>query len=125
VKVARIYAVFGYLLSLLILSGAAHDSVFADIDPRDSSNGRWLLQNYPNPFKEYTVIRFTVPVRGRVVLRVYDLSGKEIITLLDLNNVEEDNYTLHWHIKGLMKGTYFYRIETKAYVAVKKLTILS
>jgi hypothetical protein len=48
-----------------------------------NSDNTLLDQNRPNPFREFTIIPFTVAKQGRVVLSVYDLSGKQVITLVD------------------------------------------
>ncbi|GAB6283407.1 MAG: hypothetical protein STSR0008_21730 [Ignavibacterium sp.] len=82
-----------------------------------------LSQNYPNPFNPSTVINYQLPVNSRVVLKVYDVIGKEVATLI--NKEQEAGYhTAQFSGKGLSSGMYFYKIEAGNFVQVKKMILL-
>ena len=87
-----------------------------------------LSQNYPNPFNPETIIRYELPNKTNVKLRVFNLLGEEIITLVD-NEQNSGYYFVHWNGSDqngrlLGSGLYLYRLEAGDFVAVKKVTIL-
>ena len=82
-----------------------------------------LHQNYPNPFNPETTIRFDVKERTPVVLKVYDLLGREVKVLV--NSVHQPgSYRIIFDAKNFATGVYFYRIQMKDFVAVKKMVLL-
>ncbi len=86
-----------------------------------------LSQNYPNPFNPSTVIEFSLPRKEHVRLKVYDVLGKEVITLVD-GIREEGEHSAIWNginFKGesLSSGIYFYRIEAGSYLSAKKMIL--
>ncbi len=86
--------------------------------------GRFTLsQNYPNPFNPSTVIPFTIPATGRVSLRVYDLLGREVATLLD-GDVGPGSYEATFDASGLPSGVYIYRIVSGTFTNMKKLNVI-
>jgi hypothetical protein len=82
-----------------------------------------LSQNYPNPFNPATVIRYTIPERTHVVLRVFDILGQEVATLV---NQEQASglYEVRFDAGGLSSGAYFYRLAAGNYVQLRKLLVL-
>jgi hypothetical protein len=70
-----------------------------------------LYQNYPNPFNPVSTIRYELPVDSRVVLKVYDLLGREVETLLDNNNQEAGMHQAVFDATSYASGVYFYRLE--------------
>jgi len=82
-----------------------------------------LEQNYPNPFNPSTTIRFSIPEQGLVTLKVFNLLGEEVATLL---NSELTNGTYEVDFKGanFSSGIYFYTITATNYVATKKMILL-
>ncbi|MBI5058695.1 T9SS type A sorting domain-containing protein [candidate division KSB1 bacterium] len=82
-----------------------------------------LAQNYPNPFNPVTEIRFTVPRATDVTLRVFDLLGREVATLVD-RQVVAGEYTVLFDAAALASGIYFYRLETAGFTATKKMVLL-
>jgi hypothetical protein len=68
------------------------------------------LYNYPNPFSNTTRILFELPNDGRVVIKLYDLSGKEITTLLSADR-KAGQYVLPFSPHGLPGGVYYYKIS--------------
>ncbi len=82
-----------------------------------------LAQNYPNPFNPVTTIKYTVPQNGQVSIKLYDITGREVETLV--NEVKSvGSYELKVNAQNLASGVYFYRMTAKDFVSVKKLSIL-
>ncbi len=69
-----------------------------------------LEQNYPNPFNPVTLLKFVIPISGFVSLKVYDVLGKEIKTLVNENR-PSGNYKIEFDGSNLSSGVYFYRLE--------------
>jgi enterochelin esterase-like enzyme len=82
-----------------------------------------LRQNYPNPFNPSTTIRFSLPKSGYVTLKVYDILGREVETLLN-GEWTAGTYSVEWIPNNLASGVYFYRIQAGAFSDVKKLMFL-
>jgi hypothetical protein len=82
-----------------------------------------LLQNYPNPFNPSTTIRYNIPQLSFVTLKVYDVLGNEIETLV---NEEKPigNYEIEFNANNLSSGIYFYQIKADSYVETKKMILL-
>jgi hypothetical protein len=85
-----------------------------------------LYQNYPNPFNPETNIEYTVPCNSDVLLKVYDLLGREVTTLVDKRQ-NAGTYKTNFDARNKASGIYFYRIEEKPtngkpiYVQTKKM----
>jgi len=82
-----------------------------------------LGQNYPNPFNPSTTIRFLVSEAGQVTLRVFDLVGKEVATLVD-EPLQPGSYETTFNAKGLASGVYLYRLQAGNFVETKRLILL-
>ncbi|MFH0735682.1 MAG: putative Ig domain-containing protein [bacterium] len=82
-----------------------------------------LAQNYPNPFNPVTSISFEIPSGGLVQLRVYDILGREVATLVN-KELKAGKYSYEFNAGNLTSGTYFYRIKTKNFVDVKKMIFI-
>jgi photosystem II stability/assembly factor-like uncharacterized protein len=82
-----------------------------------------LEQNYPNPFNPATTIRFALPSAGRVVLKVYDMQGRESATLVD-GVKEAGAHQAVFDASGLASGVYLYRLTTPEGSVAKKLTLV-
>jgi len=71
-----------------------------------------LYQNYPNPFNPSTVIRYSLSQTSYVALKIYDLLGREVMTVV--NDVQRaDNYSINFSGTSLPSGVYFYRLFTR------------
>jgi len=82
-----------------------------------------LSQNYPNPFNPVTKISFEIPKSGLVTLKVYDILGKEVTTLV--NEVKTPgNYIVDFNGTALSSGIYFYRLESSGFTSTKKMTLI-
>ena len=82
-----------------------------------------LMQNFPNPFNPSTNIRYDIPKTAKVTLKIYDILGREVQTLV--NTVQAPGqYTLKFNAQGLASGIYFYQLKAGDYTAIKKLMLL-
>ena len=82
-----------------------------------------LQQNYPNPFNPSTVISFQIPNRSYVQLKVYDILGIEIATLVNEERPAGD-YKVNFDASSMSSGIYFYRIVADKYIETKKMILL-
>jgi hypothetical protein len=82
-----------------------------------------LYQNYPNPFNPVTKITFSIPQRGYVSLKVYDVNGKEISTLIE-GRMEKGFNSITFDGNRLASGVYFYRIISGEFRETKKMVLL-
>jgi hypothetical protein len=82
-----------------------------------------LEQNYPNPFNPTTNIGFRIGDFGFVSLKVYDVTGREVVTLV-AENLMPGNYEYQWDAQGLASGMYFYRLEAKGFMEMKKMVLV-
>jgi len=111
--------------------GAANTCVTSGVDDPETIvvKAFRLRQNQPNPFNPTTAISFSIPKPGRVSLRVYDVQGRIVRTLLD-RNVEEPTQTrVVWDGKDdhgivVKSGVYFYRLEANGMSASRKMVVL-
>jgi flagellar hook assembly protein FlgD len=87
-----------------------------------------LDQNYPNPFNPSTTIRYAIPVDGLVTMKVYDITGREIVTLVN-EQKNAGTYEVRFDTKNssgraLASGVYFYKINAGGFSETKKLLFL-
>ncbi|MCB0728333.1 MAG: T9SS type A sorting domain-containing protein [Ignavibacteriae bacterium] len=82
-----------------------------------------LEQNFPNPFNPSTNIRFTVPETGFISLKVYDILGKEISTLVN-NKVSAGTHEVQFDAASLTSGVYFYKLQSDEFSEIKKMTLI-
>jgi hypothetical protein len=88
-----------------------------------------LSQNYPNPFNPMTKINFSLPKATTVTLKVYDLTGREIATIMNNEKMNAGTYSTIYYAQGkntmtLASGVYFYRIITPEFVQTKKMVLV-
>jgi len=82
-----------------------------------------LSQNYPNPFNPTTTIEYKIPESGLVTIKVYDILGREVQTLVD-QQLPAGFYETQFDGSNLASGIYFYRIKAGKFVQTKKLMLL-
>jgi len=105
------------------------------IDAKDVGSsiptGYSLYQNYPNPFNPTTTIKFRLPEASQVSLKIFDLLGREVVTLID-KELSAGYYDYQWNGEKLASGMYLYRLEATSsngntkqqFIQVKKLMLL-
>jgi len=82
-----------------------------------------LAQNYPNPFNPSTNINYSIPASASVSVKVYDILGKEIATLVNMKQ-NAGNYSVTFSANNLGSGVYFYRINAGLFTDVKKMILI-
>lgn len=87
------------------------------------ADGYGLYQNYPNPFNPVTKITFSIPKRSNVSLKVYDVNGKEITTLIE-GRMEKGFNSITFNGERFASGIYFYRIISGDFMETKKMVLL-
>lgn len=86
-------------------------------------SGYSLSQNFPNPFNPVTNIKFQLPKAGLVKLSVYDILGREVVTLLN-NELDAGSYNFDWNASNYSSGVYFCKLETDEFSAIKKMMLI-
>jgi hypothetical protein len=82
-----------------------------------------LSQNYPNPFNPVTQISFAIPKQGLVTLKVFNILGQQVATLV--NEVKSaGEYRVDFNASGLTSGVYFYKLESNGYSDIKKMMLI-
>jgi len=82
-----------------------------------------LFNNYPNPFNPSTKIKYSLPQYSNVILKVFDVLGNEIETLVN-EEKPAGTYELTWYAESLPSGVYFYQLSAGLYIETKKMLLL-
>ncbi len=82
-----------------------------------------LMQNYPNPFNPTTAIRFEVPQSGFVSLKVFDVLGREVATLVN-EEKSPGSYSVRWDAATVGSGTYFARLESNGRREIRRMLLM-
>ena len=103
----------------------SHNSIYTSVKLSESKTSKsfTLSQNYPNPFNPSTAIEFTLPKSELVELKVYNILGKEVSTLVS-NKLNLGNHTYQFDGKNLSSGIYYYQLVAGDYREVKKMILL-
>lgn len=109
------YSIYAYSLNIYYASEV--DEV--NVQP----TGYYLSQNYPNPFNPSTTISYSIPQRGFIQLKVYDILGREVVSLVNKEQ-EVGNYKIEFKASVLTSGVYFYRLQSGSFTMTKKLILL-
>ena len=120
---------YSYQLSDVDVSGAETlHPVISSVTPTVLPVAYSLSQNYPNPFNPTTEISYGLPARTHVTLKVYNLLGQEVVTLVDAEKAA-GRHTASWNTfdgqaAQVASGIYFYRLETEDFSATRKMVFL-
>jgi len=82
-----------------------------------------LFQNYPNPFNPSTVISYQLPVGSNATLKLYDILGIEVATLVEEFKTA-GKYEVDFNAASLSSGVYFYRLQADSFVETKKMLLM-
>ena len=117
---SRFTIAFQFLDSVMNKSGATW---VANYHNKNIPQKYILYQNYPNPFNPSTKIQYAVSSRQLVTLKIYDLLGRELATLVN-EEKSAGSYEVRWNAANLPSGVYFYQLKAGSYTATKKLLLL-
>ncbi|MBN2010931.1 T9SS type A sorting domain-containing protein [candidate division KSB1 bacterium] len=107
------------------LNVIAHFKSTTDIDldkSKQTPTEYCLYQNYPNPFNPTTNLRFMLPKPDHVSLKIYNLTGEQIATIVECN-YPVGEYNFQWSAEGFANGIYLYRIVTSEFTQTRKLIV--
>ncbi len=120
---------YTYKLRSYDLDGTVHDHAqLVSVEVREPVAARVfsysLSQNYPNPFNPTTVIKYSIKEAGKVSLKIYDVLGREVMTLV--NQVQPaGEYALSFDAKGLSaSGVYFYQLQSGSFTRTMKMMLV-
>lgn len=115
---------YSYQLSDVDLAGKeTMHPVVCSVTPNAVPTAYALNQNYPNPFNPSTEISYAIPAKTHVTLRVYNLLGQEVATLVDELR-DAGRHTVSWTATDIASGVYFYRLQTDDFSATKKMVFM-
>jgi hypothetical protein len=122
--VAGKYGQSGYPERGIILKTTTGGASFIEeIEIDESPTHCYLNNNYPNPFNPSTKIRYSIPLSSKVVIKVFDVLGNEIKTLVN-EEKPAGTYELTWYAEGLPSGVYFYQLKTENFIETKKMILM-
>lgn len=110
---------WGYSVWRRLLSETLSENSISTIIPLNCS----LSQNYPNPFNPVTRIDFDIPKKGFVSLRVYNVLGREVQTLVN-EEKQAGSYSVDFDGSELTSGVYFYKLEVDGFTDVKRMMLI-
>jgi hypothetical protein len=108
---------------LALATAASFAAVLSDAGETEIPGGYNLSQNYPNPFNPSTTIKFNLPSRSEVTLRVYDVLGKEIAVLIN-GELNGGIHKVEFNAAGLSSGLYIYQLITPGFSETRKMILL-
>ena len=82
-----------------------------------------LFDPYPNPFNASTIIRYQLPKSQHVALRIYDVTGREIATLMN-EQMQAGCHRILWDAQSIPTGVYFVKMEANAFSAIRKVVLV-
>ena len=108
-----------------VLNGQTYGTISsADDNERNSLPRKFTLhQNYPNPFNPTTTISYDLPVRSRITLKVFNVLGQEVATLVN-GEVEAGRHQVLWNAAGVPSGVYVCRMNAGHFVETKKMILV-
>ncbi len=116
-----------HLYNILTILGVLPDPV----DITDYPQYHWnLSQNYPNPFNPVTTISYSIKERSRVTLKIYNVAGQRVRTLVNKEQVpRQEGYSVHWRGvsdagEPVSSGVYFYKLTARNFTQTKKMVLL-
>jgi hypothetical protein len=116
--------IYNYALSVQQIQDLAGGTSAVDGDRNQSLPTELVLeQNFPNPFNPTTNIKFGVQTSGDVSLKVLDVLGREVATLVN-SHFPPGFYTVPWNAGNAASGVYFYRLQTERGTRVRRMLLL-
>jgi hypothetical protein len=111
-----------------VISGFLADTLFSSVlvavnEEKGLPTSFALSQNYPNPFNPSTTVRFDVSQTSFVTVKVYDILGREVETIVSREMIP-GKYTITWNAYQMPSGVYFYRMTAGDFVSQKKMLLM-
>ncbi len=100
-----------------------NNTIITEVEDINQPFSYSLEQNYPNPFNPSTTIEYSIPQNGFVTIKVFNVLGKEVATLVN-EQVMAGKHKIDFDATGLNSGVYFYKIESGNFVETKKMILL-
>ncbi|MFC2085294.1 T9SS type A sorting domain-containing protein [Bacteroidota bacterium] len=94
-----------------------------ETETKSVADNFYLSQNYPNPFNPSTKIKYSIPKQNIVTLKVFDVLGGEVATLVNKEH-SQGNYEIEFNGNNLTSGIYFYRLIAGNYIETKKMILV-
>ena len=113
---------YAYRLNQIDIDGSSNYSKEIEVEIKNVTTFS-LDQNYPNPFNPGTIISWQSPVSGHQTLKIYDVLGNEVSTLVDEFR-EAGSYQYEFNAKQLSSGIYFYKLQIGNFVQTKKMILM-
>ena len=112
-------------LAIATISHLAFNNIVVGLnnEPETATNEFKLYQNYPNPFNPQTSIQLVLPQDGYVSLKIYNVLGQEIATLVS-DNLLAGSYQYVWNASNFASGIYVYRLEAKGSMMDRKMILM-
>jgi len=107
----------------ILLTGIGKDDAVNVEDEITTPLAFGLQQNYPNPFNPSTKIKWQSPINSWQTLKVYDVLGNEVATLIN-ESKPAGTYEVEWNASSLSSGIYFYRLQMGYFIETKKMIVL-
>ena len=115
--------IYNYRLKQIDFNGSYEYFELSEAVTIGVPNRFFVDQNYPNPFNPLTAIAYGIPQSGNVALKIFDMAGREVKTLVN-EHKEAGYYVVKFDGSSLASGTYIYRIESGSFVSAKKMVLL-
>ena len=106
-----------------VILHTTNGGVVSDVNENNIISQFELHQNYPNPFNPNTNIRYQIPERSFVTLKVFDVLGNEVASLLN-EEKEAGSYESTFNADGLTSGIYFYQLKAGKFIETKKMILI-
>ena len=114
---------YKYELQQLDYDGTLKSVASTEVNVVSNPAGYALFESYPNPFNPSTIISYNMPVSGKVVVKVFDVTGKEVKTLV--NDVKESGmHKITFDASGLSSGVYYCSMQSGSFFQTKKLMLV-
>lgn len=118
----KLGSTYQYKIQSVDVTGTTEDLTTLSVTV-DAPKSYAMYQNYPNPFNPTTVIMYQLPTNSFVTLKVYDIIGREVSTLVN-EQKSMGQYEVTFDGSNLASGVYFYRLQAGSFVQTKKLVLL-
>lgn len=114
---------YKYELLQLDFDGTVNSVASTEVIVNFSPSEFALFENFPNPFNPSTTISYQLPVAGKVVVKIFDITGKEVKSLV--NDIQEAGiHKINFDAGGLSSGVYYYSMQSGSFFQTKKLMLL-